>query len=423
MSETELSGHELELLKSALPFAQTVKETEDRLVTQDELREHLKCRSINARNIQRFILASDALKIVERIGKAGDKAEDRAVVKYATEAAGDVTLTAHVLRENARLVKALAKKGLDKFSDKEQRAMDIRAEIEELKDIAKKELKNARKPTKAHKKAKETGLMLEIAMPDLHVGKLAHPAETGRRPYDVKIAVATFNRALDALISRTSHFKVDEILLVTGNDLFHTDSPENTTTAGTAVSTDGRFFKTFWSTRKMVVEAVIKLRAIAPVRILVCPGNHDRQTAFHLGDSLECYFHADPDVTVENNPATRKYVEWGNCLIGFCHGDEGKKSDYALLMATEKPEAWGRTKFREIHCGHFHSMKIEEFHGVRVRTLSALTEADDWHAAQGYIGALRQAEAFVWSKKEGLLAEFFFNDDAQEPILTKTEVF
>jgi phage I-like protein len=40
----------------------------------------------------------------------------------------------------------------------------------------------------------------------------------------------------------------------------------------------------------------------------------------------------------------------------------------------------------------------------------------------GYIGAIRQAEAFVWSKREGLLAEVFWNDDAQEPITTITEV-
>jgi len=40
----------------------------------------------------------------------------------------------------------------------------------------------------------------------------------------------------------------------------------------------------------------------------------------------------------------------------------------------------------------------------------------------GYIGAIRQAEALVWSKKEGLIAEVFFNDDAQEPIITSTEI-
>jgi hypothetical protein len=251
---------------------------------------------------------------------------------------------------------------------------------------------------------------------------LAHSVETGRRPYDVKIAVATFERALEGLIDRTKHYDYEEVLLVVGNDLFNSDNPENTTTSGTAVTTDGRFHKTFWSVRKMMVKAILRLRQIAKVRVIVVPGNHDRQTAFHLGDSLECYFHDDAMVTVENTPASRKYVEWGKCLIGFCHGDEGQRSDYALLMAAEMPGAWGKTKWREMHTGHYHKLHTEEYHGVRVRILSALTEADDWHSRQGFVGALRQAEAFVWSKEEGLIAESFWNDDAQKPIVTKRRI-
>src|ERR1019366_6697331 len=245
--------------------------------------------------------------------------------------------------DNVNLKRALAKLKYKDENEKEQRAQIIRAETEELMVIAKEELFTLRKP-KMTVKIEDTGLLLEIATPDLHVGKLAHSAETGRRPYDVKIAIATFNRALDALIERTKHYPISEVLFVCGNDLFNSDNEENTTTGGTAVSTDGRFFKTFRSTRKMIVTAIERLRQIAKVQVIICPGNHDRQTAYHLGDSLECYFHNDPMVTVNNLPNPRKYVEFGNCLIGFTHGDEGKPDDYAFLMAAEQPEAWGRTK-------------------------------------------------------------------------------
>jgi hypothetical protein len=290
-----------------------------------------------------------------------------------------------------------------------------------MKSLAKAEISSVKKPGKTLGKP-EGDILIEFALPDLHIGKLAHVAETGRRPYDVKIGIATFNRALDGLIERTKNYNASEILFVCGNDLFNSDSPENTTTGGTAVSTDGRFFKTFRSTRQMIVRAIERMRQIAKVQVLICGGNHDRQSCYHLGDSLECYFHDDPSVVVNNLPAPRKYVEWGNVLLGFCHGDEGKPADYPGLMAAEQVQAWGRTKFKEFHCGHFHSLKVIENHGVRVRLLSALTEADDWHAHMGFIGAVRQAEAFVWSKREGLLAEAFWNDDAQEPIITTTEI-
>jgi len=419
MPKIQLSALELGLLPAALDFAMKLEEGES--LTRDALKRALSCGSDTAMRLKQHIEDEGMVKVAEHLKAIPENAEVRAEVNVALGVPVG-TGYSHVLRENVRLKRALAEAKFKTENAKEQNAQAVRAEVEELKEIAKEELATLRKPRNYVWSTQDTGLLLEIATPDLHVGKLAHVAETGRRPYDVKIAIATFNRALDALIERTAHYPISEILFVCGNDLFNSDNEENTTTGGTAVSTDGRFFKTFRSTRKMIVQAIERLRQIAKVQVMICPGNHDRQTAYHLGDSLECYFHADPMVTVNNLPNPRKYVEWGASLIGFCHGDEGKPDDYAFLMAAEQPEAWGRTKFREMHCGHFHSLKVRELHGVRVRLLSALTEADDWHAHMGYIGAIRQAEAFVWSKKEGLLAEVFWNEDAQEPILTSTEI-
>jgi hypothetical protein len=87
----------------------------------------------------------------------------------------------------------------------------------------------------------------------------------------------------------------------------------------------------------------------------------------------------------------------------FTHGDKGKRNDYPLLMATEQPEMFGQTKYREAHTGHTHQTKLDEQHGVRVRVLPALCEADDWHAENAFVGNLRSAEAYVWNKDEGLI--------------------
>jgi hypothetical protein len=415
MPKTQLSAHETELLKIALPFAQEQGEVPTQAVLQDKLR----CRDKSARNIQHYLLETNAVKVADRVDAIPVRAEDKAVVQHSLGDEQFGTSYSHVVRENLRLRKALDKYGKKSAEEKLQREQDFRDELEALKGLAKQEI--GRVP-KAVSTPKDTGILLEIATPDLHVGKLAHSIETGGRPYDVKIAIATFERALEALVARTAIYNVEEILLVAGNDLFNSDSPENETTAGTAISCDGRFHKTFHHVRNMMVKAVERLRQIAKVHVLIVPGNHDRLTAYHLGDSLECYFHADPQVRVTNTPAVRKYVEWGKCLIGFCHGDEGRRTEYAQLMAVENPQAWGRTEYREIHTGHYHKQQLEEFHGVRVRILSALCPADDWHAAQGYIGAVRQAEAFVWSKAEGLLAQVYYNDDAHSVIKTHREI-
>lgn len=267
------------------------------------------------------------------------------------------------------------------------------------------EFKRQRPPVKPIKHSTRiSGNMLELTIPDLHMGKLAWAPETGYRDYDVRIAERTFEAALAALVQRTAAFDYDQVLLVIGNDLLNTDSIEDTTTAGTQVSTDTRYFKTFEVTRRMLTRAIEQLRLLAPVKVVVVPGNHDTLSSWHMGNSLECYFHACPDVTVDNEPTQRKYHQHGNVMLMWSHGDKGKRSDLPLLMATERPAMFGATKYREIHTGDLHQVRLEETHGIRLRILPALCAPDDWHSGNGYVGNVASAEAYVWSAVEGLIS-------------------
>jgi hypothetical protein len=91
-------------------------------------------------------------------------------------------------------------------------------------------------------------------------------------------------------------------------------------------------------------------------------------------------------------------------------------------MAHEQPQMWARTLHREAQTGHNHKTKLDEYHGIRVRILPALCPADDWHAENGYVGNLRNAEAYLWNKNEGMIALFTYNDDSQDAIKTKRKV-
>lgn len=263
------------------------------------------------------------------------------------------------------------------------------------------------KPVKVDKAA---NCMLEVDIFDLHLGKLAWAKETGYQNYDLDIAKHDFEEALETLIQRTEGHNFAEVILPIGNDFFHTDNLLGETTAGTRQDMDGRFHKTAHIGRKMMVHALSRLREIAPVRGIVVPGNHDQLSAWHLGDSLECWFHNSADVAVDNMPTLRKYHHFGNIMLMFTHGNRGKMPDYPLLMATEKPQMWGETKFREAHIGHMHktkmrdSYKVDENHGARVRIISSLCAADAWHSDMQFTGNLRQAEAFVWHRHEGQIA-------------------
>lgn len=287
----------------------------------------------------------------------------------------------------------------------------VRQEIEQLKELA----KQAAKPKKFIP-TQPTGNMLEINMPDPHFGKLAWAEETGYENYNTPIAAKVYNRAFEALLERTAGYKFDQIIYVVGNDLLNSDDTESRTTKGTVVTTDTRYHKTFKTVRTTIIRTIEVLRNIAPVKVIMVPGNHDTLSTWHLGDSLECYFHNDPMIEIDNSPRYRKYHRYGNVMLMFTHGDKGKKNDYPLLMATEQPMMFGETKFREAHTGHTHQTKLEEQHGVRVRVLPALCPPDDWHAENAYVGNLRNAEAYIWNKNEGLIGMAFYCDNTVEDI-------
>ncbi len=281
-----------------------------------------------------------------------------------------------------------------------------RREIGLLKDEAK---QAARKYEPIKYKRDTAGpILLEVQIPDLHMGKLAWSPETGGDNYDIQIAEKLFESALESLIAGTSSYEVDRILFVVGNDLMHSDTMAGTTTAGTPLDNDGRYHRTFLKTRKMITRAIERLRLVAPVDVVVVQGNHDSLASWHLGDSLECTFSNCSDVSVNNGPCARKFYQWGQVMLMLTHGNKGKLQDYPLVMASEMPEMWGATKFREAHTGDKHTTRCHEYHGVRVRIVPALCSADAWHSENFFIGNQRSAEAYVWDKSKGLIGTSIF---------------
>jgi hypothetical protein len=257
------------------------------------------------------------------------------------------------------------------------------------------------------------GHLLEVSIFDLHYGKLCWEGETGEN-YDRKIAVERFNKAIQDLVERAKLFGIEKILFPIGNDFFNVDNQQNTTTAGTPQSEDGRWQKTFLEGKNLLVDAIAYLREVAPVDVILVPGNHDEQRSFYLATVLEAHFNQCKEISIDISPVQRKYIPYGKCLIGFSHG-EIKICKYPLIMATEAPELWAKAKYREMHLGHLHhnkqieTLSTEDFIGVTVRHLSSLTGKDAWHNKNGFVGTKQSAEAFLWHKENGMVANFVHN--------------
>lgn len=256
--------------------------------------------------------------------------------------------------------------------------------------------------------------LFQINIFDLHFGKHSWEDETGEN-FDIHIATGLYLNCIQKLLLYAKPYSISKILLPVGNDFFNVDNRLNMTANGTLQNEDTRWQKTFSRGRQLIVKAIDMLSQIAPVDIIVVPGNHDMERSFYLGEALEGWYHNSQNVKVNNSPKLRKYYEFGNVMLGFTHGKDEKITELPLIMASEEPTMWSRTKFREWHLGHVHHKKemkwisTQEFKGVTVRFMRSLTPNDSWHYQKGYIGQIRAGEGFIWDEKDGLISQFSAN--------------
>lgn len=260
---------------------------------------------------------------------------------------------------------------------------------------------------------KKPNRLLELSLFDLHIGKLAWDEETGEN-FDSKIACERYTKAIDELLSRVDLSQIERILLPIGNDMINVDNKAHTTTAGTPQTCDGRFTKMIRIAKELLIRTIDKLATVAPVDVVVVPGNHDNVVMFTLGEIMEAWYHNHKSVNVINTPKQRKYYQYGTVGLMFTHGNEEKHNDLGMIFATEEPQLWAATKVREVHLGHFHKSKaikyisVDEFQGFKLRIIPSLSGTDAWHFQKGY-NSMKTAEAYLWDAKEGLIANYFYN--------------
>lgn len=116
----KLNAHELALLSQAIPYAQDIKKSEDRLPTQEEYRRHLHCSNVSANSIRNYIADNDIAKLAERMEKSHDKSTARALTQVATDAPYTST-EEYLIRKNALLTRSLAKMKQDLNAESKMR--------------------------------------------------------------------------------------------------------------------------------------------------------------------------------------------------------------------------------------------------------------------------------------------------------------
>lgn len=262
--------------------------------------------------------------------------------------------------------------------DKEAHEAAVKAAIEAMcEDIPR------TKPTKAPSINNEQ-LMSVIPWGDPHFGMYAHAAETGE-DFNVDIAEQDLCNAVEYLVSQSPTSQ--RCVLINLGDFFHCDNLKNATSqSGNILDVDTRLSRVMRvgiRAIKTCIDAALKRHQT--VEIINVIGNHDAVLALALPLMLMERYRDEPRVIIHDAPTPRHYIEHGKTLIGATHGDRTKDRDLPGIMATEMPEAWGRTRHRVFMRGHHHHDSIEMFNGCTVEQFSTLAPNDAWHNAGGYL--------------------------------------
>ena len=258
-----------------------------------------------------------------------------------------------------------------------------------------------------------SGTALEIAIVDVHLAKLAWDKETGRRNYKTSVAVKDYEEVIDKNLMWAEPFKPEKIFFIVGNDLMHIENYSGITPiAGHLLDTDSRFPKVAEAAFEINLKAIYKCRLIAKTEVIWIPGNHDPHASLLLTMMLREHFRNDNMVTVDVGPAKRKARLWGNLLVGWAHEINNRQSAWANELAQAFPQEWGKSVWREWHHGHKHKKGEVKTHpiithgGVLCRQLTALSPIDAWHFENLFTDAVPGGEAFLWSKDNGVIANF-----------------
>ena len=299
------------------------------------------------------------------------------------------------------------------LSNKPEFAVDYKKEFQDFLDSYNlKKLSPSVTQKQTDSKNTKTSVLLNLS--DLHVGKLAWDKETGS-DYDVDLAKQVFLEALNNLANQSIRcFNVEEFVLNIGGDFLHTNGSNNSTANGTIMNdVDSRYQKIFTKGLEILTTAIDFLSSFedVKVKVFIVQGNHDLATSFYLGESLKAFYRKDKNVEILNDPHIRKYHKYGVSTYMLTHGD-CKDDGLPLTFATEKPDYFANSIYRYIFLGHLHksSRKVylteNEVNGVVSRRLNSLSPTDAWHNANNYVGAKRMANALVFDKQNGQIAEF-----------------
>jgi len=244
-------------------------------------------------------------------------------------------------------------------------------------------------------------LMSVMPWGDPHFGLYTWKDEVGA-DYDLDIAKRDLCGAVDYLVSQSPSSM--RCVIINLGDFYHTDNAQGTTTKGTRVDADSRITKVIQVGVAAMLQCINSaLTRHKVVEVINAIGNHDEVLSMTLSIMLSHIYEDEPRVIIHDQPTWRHYLVHGKVLIGVVHGDKTKDRDLPAIMATERPEEWGRSEFRYWYRGHQHHDSREEFTGCQVEQFRTMAPSDAYSTSHGWLSG-QDMKLIVHHKEFGEVA-------------------
>lgn len=222
--------------------------------------------------------------------------------------------------------------------------------------------------------------MLEIPMFDMHFGVAK---------------LDDYKEACSELLEIINSKKYEEIHIIFGQDVLHTNDMRGHTAKGTDI---GKIdfvaaWNDAWTFWRNVIDAAIS--QTPKVVIHYSKGNHDECTSWCLLEALKAVY---PQCEFDDEIIPRKCIFWKGCFIGFGHCEYSQNSDKLFRdFVVEFPNEFANASVREIHAGHLHYESSDN--GLMVRRLASAVPVDDWSRDKGFIGVHKRFQVFEYIPK------------------------
>lgn len=237
---------------------------------------------------------------------------------------------------------------------------------------------------------------------DIHADKLGMTGNGGKQEiYDnLEELWRQFKRLALEVLEHNPH----TIIFPIGNDFFNTNGPIPATRRGTPQERTAHWHDSFELGVEFYRRCIDFIRSYTVCYVINIPGNHDHDLVLTLGTVIKALYRNADNVVLQLDKSPRKYVDIGQCLLGFAHGqvEHRRIKDLPTAMAIENSN-FSTAAYRVFFLGDKHhaeeysSLTKLEHNGVEIKFLRAATSLDQWHNEQLWIGARKSISASVIS--------------------------